>query len=291
MFLNRGSGARRPEEISALVSAAESAGIEVVAVDERTRIEVIVRERQASRVRNFFAAGGDGTINHVAQAIVSTDSTLGVIPLGTFNHFAYDLGVPLDWSEALEVALRGEVRQIDVGRVNTRYFLNNISLGVYPPFVEEKETRRHYGRWRAYPYAAYVIFKRAPHVSIAVETEHRLDAIRTHMFLVSNNPYDLGRIGLSATRPTLESGTLAVYWLDHMPKLALIRTVARYVRGKATDEPGFRSMRTRQLRVQATERTLRIGIDGELLKLDTPLVIQSVPKSLLVRVPRQRPEV
>lgn len=237
-------------------------------------------------MRIFVAAGGDGTINHVAQSLVGTNGILGVIPFGTLNHFARDLKIPLDIDEALQVAVEGETVQVDVGRVNDRFFLNNISLGIYPPFVEHKETLRHYGRWRALPYAVYMTMRHFPHVSITIETEHRMEAIRTHIFMVANNPYDLSRVGIEAPRPSLETGTLAVYWVDHMPKWRFVSVLTRYVRGKADQIAGFQTTRTQQLKVRSRDSTIRLGLDGEVVKMKGPLVIHSVPRALLVRVGR-----
>ena len=78
------------------------------------------------------AAGGDGTINAVAAAIVDADKALGVLPFGTMNHFAKDLNIPLDFDGAIETIVAGHVTRVDVGDVNGRIFVNNSSLGLYP---------------------------------------------------------------------------------------------------------------------------------------------------------------
>jgi diacylglycerol kinase family enzyme len=78
------------------------------------------------------AAGGDRTINAVASALVGTDSPMGVLPLGTLNHFAKDLKIPLELESAVATMLTGRVVRIDVGEVNGHLFLNNSSLGIYP---------------------------------------------------------------------------------------------------------------------------------------------------------------
>jgi len=286
LFLNSGSGSRTPAEVAQLEQSAKESGLEVLHIGPDLKMGTVIREKLERGVKLFVAAGGDGTINHVAQSLVGTDGILGVIPFGTLNHFARDLHIPLEIPASLEVALGGETVQVDVGRVNERYFLNNISLGVYPPFVEHKETLRRYGRWRALPYAVYMTMRHFPHVSITVETEHRMEAIRTHIFMVANNPYDLSQVGIEAPRPSLETGTLAVYWVDHMPKWRFVGMLTRYVRGKADGVSGFQTTRTQQLKVRSRDRRIRLGMDGEVFKMDAPLVIHSVPRSLLVRVPQ-----
>jgi diacylglycerol kinase family enzyme len=110
--------------------------------------------------------------------------------------------------------------------------------------------------------------------------------IRTHIFMVSNNSYDLSRIGIEAARSTLEEGRLSVYWLPHIPRSALMRFLARYLAGRVTQAPGFRSFRTTHLKVQSAKKQVRLGIDGEVFAMKPPLVITIVPKSLMVKVPR-----
>lgn len=285
LFLNPNSGARA--DGTALAEAAREEGLEVIELTPEVHCVTEVRERIRRGVDLFIAAGGDGTVHHVVQAIVNTPATFAVIPTGTYNHFARDLGIPLDWKEALEVALTGERRTVDTARINERYFVNNVSLGLYPELVAHREAHgREYPRWRARLYAFYRTLRKYPHVTLRVESDAGLDAIRTHVFMVSNNSYDLGRVGIEAPRERLTEGKLSVYWLAHMPRLRLARLVARYMAGRVTEIPGFHAFRTVQMRVDSTRPSVKVGIDGELFTLITPLHVTSVPQSLAVRVPR-----
>jgi len=288
IFFNPSSGLKLPPEtIAALHTACTDAGLEIVHLDGDVDAVAIVRERMRDGRRLFIACGGDGTINCVVQALVNTDAALGVIPLGTYNHFARDLGLPLDWREALDVALSGATRQIDTARANDRFFVNNISMGLYPELVARREERgRDYPRWKARIYAVIATLHKYPHVNVTVESEHHAEVIRTHLLMVSNNTYDLSRIGIEAPRATLEEGRLSVYWLPHLPRIALMRFLAHYLAGRVREAPGFRSFRTARMKVQSSKRHLDVGIDGELFRLATPLTITIVPRSLLVRVPR-----
>jgi diacylglycerol kinase family enzyme len=288
LFLNPTSGNRMsPAERALMREAFTEAGLEVFEVARDLPMESIIRERLDRGQRLFLAAGGDGTINHVLQPLVNSEATLAVIPIGTYNHFAKDLGIPLPWREALEVAMRGTTRQIDCGRINHRFFANNVSLGLYPELVIRREEKgRDYPRWKARLYAIYTTLLKFPHVSFAVETANHREAIRTHLFLVSNNSYDLSRIGIEAPRTTLEEGRLSVYWLPHVPRLELMKFVAHYLRGNVRHAPGFRSFRTKQMKLYSPKPKLRVGIDGEVFEMETPVVITTVPQSLLVKVPR-----
>jgi len=289
LFLNPTAGVRfPPTETSALEAAAKEAGLEVFQVERGVDVSATIREQMHLGRKLFVAAGGDGTISSVVQALVNSEAVVGVVPLGTYNHFARDLGVPLDWREALDVALSGTVRQVDTGRVNDRFFINNVSIGLYPELVARREERgRDYPRWKARLHAAYATLRKYPHVTLAIETEYLHEVVRTHVFLVSNNSYDLSRIGVEAPRSTLEEGRLSVYWLPHIPRIALMRFLAHYLAGRVRNAPGFRSFRTTHLKVQSAKKRLSLGVDGEVVAMAPPLVITIVPKSLLVKVPRE----
>jgi len=290
LFLNRSAGAKLPPgELEALRAAAAEEQVEILELGDSIDCAAEIRDRLGRGTTLFIAAGGDGTIHHVLQAIVSTEARLAVLPLGTYNHFARDLGIPLAWREALEVALTGESRQIDTGRVNDRFFVNNLSIGLYPELVARREERgRHYPRWKARLYALYTTLRKYPHVNLAVAADHRHEVVRTHLFLVSNNPYELERFGVEAPRSTLTEGRLSVYWLPHASRWMLMKMVARYATGRVRSIPGFRSFRTLRMQVQSARSQLKVGIDGEVFTMPTPLTVTAVPQSLLVKVPRAR---
>jgi len=284
LFLNPSSGVGF--DAGALETAAAAAGLEIIRLGE-TDPASIVRERMREGQRLFIAAGGDGTINGIVQPLINSDAIFAVIPVGTYNHFARDLGIPLDWREALDVAMSGDTRQIDAGRVNDRFFVNNVSIGLYPELVARREERgRDYPRWKARLHAVYATLRKYPHVNLAVESEYLNEIVKTHVFVVSNNSYDLSRLGVEAPRSTLEEGRLSVYWLPHLPRIALTRFLAHYLAGRVKTAPGFRSFRTSRLKVQSAKKRLSLGVDGEVVSMPPPLVITIVPKALTVKVPR-----
>jgi len=287
LFFNTTSGMRLPgPEADAFVSTAEEAGLEVVRINRDVDLTTMIRARMSEGQKLFVAAGGDGTVHHVVQALVNSEAALGVIPIGTYNHFAKDLGIPLDWRAALETAVNGATQQIDAARANERFFVNNLSLGLYPEMVARREERgRDYPRWKARLLAAYGTFRKYPHVTLTVESEHHHEVVRTHVFMVSNNRYDLSRIGVDAPRERMTEGRLSVYWLPHLPRIALMKFVAHYLAGRVHAAPGFRSFRTLRMKVQS-RKALHVGLDGELFEMATPIVITIVPQSLLVKVPR-----
>ncbi len=285
LFLNPRAGTFTTGDESSLRTAAYENGLRVVEVHRDIDVRTIVREALDAGLRTFLVAGGDGSIHHVAQALVGTEGILGVVPVGSVNHLARDLDLPVgDWRAAFDIALRGEVRQIDVGRINGQYFLNSVMLGIYPAISEFRERFRSlHSRWRAYLKAIRLAMHHFPHVTLVVEYEGHVETMRTQMFVISVNAYDLTQTGVVSPKTTFNDGRLAVYSLSFMSRVQFVGVVAKYLRGRISDVPGFRSIRTTSLRLDTGKRRLRVAIDGELVDLDAPLQIAAVPASLLIR--------
>ena len=287
LFLNPRAGGFSAADESSLRTLAAESDLRVVDVHPDIDVRAVVREALTAGLRTFIVAGGDGSVHHVAQALVNTEGTLGVVPIGTVNHLARDLELPVDdWRAAFEVALRGSVRQIDVGRVNGRFFINSVMLGIYPTISHFRERfRSMHSRWAAYLKAMRLALHHFPHVTLVVELDGRVETFRTQMFVVAVNAYDLSQVGMVSPKTTFTDGRLSIYSLSFMNRTQFVRAAAKYFRGKIGDVPGFRSVRTTQLRVDTGRRRLRVSLDGELIEMQTPLQIAAVPSSLLVRAP------
>ena len=287
LFLNPRAGTFSAGDESSLRTLAYENDLRVVEIRPDIDVRVTVREALAAGLRTFVVAGGDGSVHHVAQALVNTEGVLGVVPVGSVNHLARDLGVPIDdWRAALEIAVRGEIRQIDVGRVNGRYFLNSVMVGLYTTVSDYRERfRSMHSRWRAYIKALRLALHHFPHANLVVELEGRVETFRTQMFVVAVNSYDLSQSGIVSPKTTFNDGRLSIYSLSFMSRMQFVRAAAKYFRGKIGDVEGFRSIRTPSMRVDTGKRRLRISVDGELVEMQTPLQIVAVPSSLLVRAP------
>lgn len=289
LFLNPRAGTFSTGDESSLRTLAEENGLRVLDVRPELDVRKAVREALDTGMRTFVVAGGDGSVHHVAQSLVNTEGVLGVVPVGSVNHLARDLEVPIgDWQAAFDIAIKGEIRQIDVGRVNGRYFINSVMLGLYPSISEFRERFRSINnRWAAYFKAARLALRHFPHVTLVLEHDGRVETLRTQMFVVAVNAYDLSTVGMVAPKTTLHDGRLSIYSLSFMSRTQFVRAAAKYFRGKIVDVPGFRAIRTAQLRVDTGRGRLRVSLDGELTEMQTPLQIAAVPSSLLVRAPGQ----
>lgn len=201
--------------------------------------------------RTLVACGGDGTVNALVQHLVGTGGTLGVLPGGTLNHFARDVGVG-DPDAALAALERHEVRRIDVGRVNGRVFVNNVALGLYPELVRERERREdRLGKWVAVAVAAAGVLRRFEPVvgTIAADGDRRrLDA---SLVFVGNNRYST-RPGSIGVRRRLDEAVLDV-------------RVVRAERGlRARSKLALRVVRSRASRrfVRTDARTVEIELES-----------------------------
>lgn len=289
LFLNPRAGTFAGADEESLRSAAAEAGLRVVEIVPGVDVHRAIREGLDAGLRKFVVAGGDGSLHHAVQALVHTDGVLGVLPAGSVNHFARDLEIPIDdWRAAFDIAIGGEVRQIDVGRINNSYFLNSVMLGLYPAISHYRERFRSvHSRTRAYLKASRFAMRQFPHVTLVVEMDGRVETFKTQMFVVAVNAYDLTQTGLVSPKTTFTDGRLSIYTLSFMNRVQFVRAAAQYLRGKIGEVSGFRRMRTHQLRVDTGRHHLKIAVDGELLDIQPPFQIAAVPAGLLVRVPRQ----
>jgi diacylglycerol kinase family enzyme len=285
LFLNPRAGTFSVADEDQLRELAHDHGLRVVHVVPDVDVRAVVREALDAGQKTFVVAGGDGSVHHVAQALVHTEGILGVVPVGSVNHLARDLNLPLDdWRAAFDVAVDGTVEQIDVGRVNERYFINSVMLGIYPTISEYRERfRSMHSRWRAYFKAARLALRHFPHVTLVIEVDGRVETLRTQMFVIAVNAYDLSQVGVVAPKTTLSDGRLTMYSLSFMSRWRFIRAAAKYFRGRIGDVSGFRAVRMTQLRIDTGKRRLRISVDGELMEIGTPVRITAVPAGLLVR--------
>src|SRR3954454_7416050 len=132
------------------------------------------------------AAGGDGTMNAVAGALVGTETPMGVLPLGTLNHFAKDLKIPLELEGAVATIMTGRIAHIDIGEVNGHVFLNNSSIGIYPWIVREREMeqRKGYRKWVAFARASISALKRYSllHVRLRMEGHDEVEVETPFVF-------------------------------------------------------------------------------------------------------------
>jgi diacylglycerol kinase family enzyme len=248
----------------------------------RAAVESAVKEG----CETLVAGGGDGTINAAAAALVDRDITLGVIPLGTLNHFAKDLGIPLELDEAAKIVLEGAVCRVDVGEVNGRIFLNNSSLGVYPTIVRLRERYQAggWGKWIAALWAGLAVLRRNPFMAVRIVAEGETIVRRTPLVFIGNNEYRMS--GLQAgSRDSLVGGHLAVYVFKADRRSSLLR-LGWQVLLKGPEEAKELDLLTVEDATVETKRAIvPVAFDGEVVSLKSPMIYRIRPASLRVLVP------
>lgn len=272
-------------ELSQLLQATFP-GIQIQFTDPETDIIAWTRAAVGDGATLIIGGGGDGTINSVARTLVGTPVLLGVLPLGTLNHFAKDIGMPLDWKEAVQALAHGQMRTVDVGQVNDRIFLNNSGLGLYPTIVRIRESKQREGlaKWPAALYATIKAMWRYRLLRIFVKVKDQELERRTPIVFVGNNEYKMDGVGLPV-RSGLTDGKLCLY-IPHPTRLAsLLWFSLRALLGGPRPGKDYDSMLATDFRIQSRHRHLGVSIDGEVYDMNTPLHYTIRPGELRVMAP------
>lgn len=232
----------------------------------------------------IVAGGGDGTVGSVAAALVDGPIALGVLPLGTLNHFAKDLRLPLALEPAIERIARGEVRRVDVGEVNGRVFVNNSSLGLYPDIVRERERQQRRlgrGKWAAFVWASIGALKRFPFLGVRLSIDGRAATRRTPFVFIGNNVYSMQGFTIGE-RERLDAGCLSLYVAQRAGRLKLLMLALHALFGRLEQARDFDATCAAGIDVESKRKRLRVATDGEITTMTPPLHYRTRPASLLV---------
>jgi diacylglycerol kinase family enzyme len=231
-------------------------------------------------------AGGDGTASAGAAALAGGECPMGIIPLGTLNHFARDLGIPEDLDDAVAVAASGTVRRVDVGEANGRVFVNNASMGLYPIAVAEREARQEEGarKWPAMAKAAAAAFRRFPVLRVTLHVAAAAVPVTTPLVFIGNNRYDMKLLSLGK-RETLDAGELWLYVARHRGRLGFLGLTLRAILGRLDQARDFVGYAAQELAIEDRRRVIPVAFDGELCEVESPLRCRVRPRALPVRVP------
>ena len=264
-------------------------GIEadVIEPSDSSSIESLAKDAIQKKYDVIIAGGGDGTINAVASALVGNSvSKLAILPMGTLNHFARDLGIPTDLEKAVETIVGGYVKSVDVGEVNGQFFINNSALGLYPAMVKLREGLQRSGhrKFLAAIWASMRIFARFRRLRLELHPPGGSVVKRkTPMLFVGNNPYDTSLPTMGA-RSSLDMGLLWVVMPIVSSRWGLVRSLWAILSGSRKTGELF-NIHTQSLVVTSRHRLLKVAVDGEVLQLKPPLNYRIHPKSLQVIVP------
>ena len=294
VVLNTGSGRKdREAALAAIEHALGAAGaacqvIKVARGSELPASAARAAALAAERGGILAAAGGDGTLNGVAQAALEADVPFGVVPLGTFNYFARDNGIPLEAAEAAAVLATGREAPVQVGMVNGKVFLVNASLGLYPRLLEDREAfKQQYGRmrWVALLAALWTLLARThPKLVLRITENGEVRTVRASTLFVGNNPLQLARLGIAEAQ-AVAAGLLAAIRVRPasawgLLDMLLYGAVGRLGQAAGVEAFAFREMEVAPLRPRARPRFLKVATDGESVRLKLPLVFRVAPRAL-----------
>jgi diacylglycerol kinase family enzyme len=263
LLVNPRSGDDRPSAED-LDNEAKKRGVRVHFLEEDDDAVELAREAEADALG---MAGGDGSLAQVAAVAVERDLPFAVVPFGTRNHFARDVGLDRDDPIAALDGFRGQhERRVDVGRVNGRAFLNNVSLGAYAQLVHRRESHRR--RREALARLRALVLLARDHTPLVIRVDGDA-AMETHVALVANNDYQLDLFSLGE-RERLDEGRLHLYLAKSvLPGSWEERAAARFV-------------------IDSQRERLEAGVDGEPVELETPLEFTVEPQALRVLLPPGR---
>jgi diacylglycerol kinase family enzyme len=252
-------------------------------------IALRVQQLAARKPRRILVAGGDGSLCTAAHILAETGIELAILPAGTLNHLAKDLGLPNDLREAAVVAREGITRTIDAGRVNDKLFLSTSSVGAYESFVRKRESLE--GRWGyhvASLIAGWQILIRAPNFDVTVEVGGATRVYRTPLVFVGVGERELRIPALGGRADHAKRGLhLMIVRSRSGARLAslAIQAAARGVEAMA-HTPAMDSLVVDRFAIDAPIGTA--SIDGELIAIEPPLEYQFLPAALCVVVSERR---
>jgi len=289
VILNAGAGIAkaRPEIARELAELFHAVGIEAEIVLVKTGQDPVQAARDAAaRASIVVAAGGDGTIGSVAAGILDSSATLGILALGSRNHFAKDLHVPLDAGEAVASIAAGHTIKVDVGLVNDRAFINNSSIGIYASMVETREDLREQGhrKWPAMLIATWQMFRTYPGMTVTIEAGGRVRTWRTPFVFVGNNAYTLDGLKVGG-RERMDEGKLYAYVTPRTRSRDLPALVFKSLLGRTQGSGEVQIVSGCELTIGTKSRRVHVAVDGEIESMTQPLHYRARPGGLRVIVP------
>lgn len=252
--------------------------VDAIEAAAKTDVDVIV------------VGGGDGTVRSGARIAVASGKTLGILPLGTLNRMARDIGIPLDVASAAAALAGGTTGQIDVASVNGQMYLCNSLIGLPPAYSAERQRLRGrpFGE-RIVGYAQVIksILSSRQRLRVTLDDGREERPMRVISMAVANNAY-CEQPGIGLTRPVLDAGELAVYASRHRSGWAMSRAFARAIFGRWTGDPHLEQFRGHDITIRVARPRVKVSNDGELETLSTPLRYKTHPKALNILLPARQ---
>jgi YegS/Rv2252/BmrU family lipid kinase len=255
--------------------------VDVLLAHKRGIVRAIDRGA-ASDYNTIIVGGGDGSVGHAANRLAGTNKTLGVLPLGTVNLLARDIGIPLNLDHAIAGLEALVPRAIDLGMLNGRAFHTLSGLGFFSQMARAREeTRDLPGKALRVLAAAVRAFRRAGRFTLDIAIDGRKRHIESVAVLVTVNRFS----GEGWQRARLDEGTLEVHIVENTGALGKLRAGADLITGAWRDNPGIQSIPAQHVTIYSGRSRAWVSTDGELMRERTPLSYEVRPRALTVLVP------
>ncbi|GLQ57335.1 diacylglycerol/lipid kinase family protein [Devosia nitrariae] len=262
--------------------------VATVDADVKSPMDERIRGALDSDADVLVAGGGDGTVGALAEALAGTARILAILPLGTVNAVARDLGMPLTLEEAIADIARGTPQRMDVGEVNGHFFLHMAVVGFVAGIAAARErVRGRFGLLEAVAFGRFFVRRlmRSRRLALAVspsEGEAHIERAQALAVVCSEFSEGFGRM---FARDRFDSGALTVYVVRHLDFTDLLRLTARMFLGRWQQDEALKIERVREVRLDTKKPALKVMLDGELITIETPLVFRIRPLALTVLMP------
>jgi diacylglycerol kinase family enzyme len=253
----------------------------------REAIERALVRATRSDIDAVVIGGGDGSMGTAASVLAGSSVPLGVLPLGTLNHFAKDLGIPLQLEEAAAAIAGGRTRKVDLAEVNGETFINNSSIGIYPYMVIDRERRRaqhKLAKWMAMVPAFFRMLRHFPRRRLRISAEGFARPYRTSCLFVGNNEYGM-ELFTFGRRRRLDTGKLWFYVVKPRSPWEFFFMICRLCFGHLDQARDLDTFQLAAAEIGAKASRLPVALDGEVRIMHTPLHYRSRPGVLNVIVP------
>jgi YegS/Rv2252/BmrU family lipid kinase len=291
VVMNRGSGRKKHRELTEMLQTrlAPACGSFTLRQSRKgSDLPQLARQVAGEGYDLVIAAGGDGTQSAVAGALAGTGVIMGVLPGGTFNYFARDLGVGETLDEGLETILDARVAPVDVGQVNDLVFLNNVSFGAYPKILKTREgIYRRWGRSRIAAYWSVLVALRRLRrpMQLTARVEGETLRFSSALLFVARSAYQLDNFDLDGA-DEVRDGSMAVLIAKAKRPLPLMRSALRLAFGMGALNDDFDLIIAEELQIETPQARQLVAHDGEKTVLVSPFRMQVRHKALRLLVPR-----
>ena len=291
VLVNQGGGSVGDDQAKLIASLTEAAAASGLTIDVRMieggKIADAAAQLAADGASIVVVGGGDGSQSAAAGALSGTDTALGVLPLGTLNHLARDLGIAFDPTTAFAVIAAGHRRHIDLAEVNDRVFVNNSAIGLYPLMVLDRDSQqKRLGRSKrlALLVASVRTLARFRHQRLRLAAGGNAASIDTPLLFVGNNDYDVA-FPDPGSRAALDDGKLCVMILRKTNRLGFVGASFRALIGRSRPDDLIKVDIAECLTVDSDRSHLAVAVDGETIHLAPPLIYRIRPGALTVMAP------